>query len=75
MKYTVVGDVVVVAQRLESTDSVEHDFEAMPVRILISESTRAHLGEDFVVKPRGRRQLKGYETPFAIFQIVGRSPL
>jgi adenylate cyclase len=38
-------------------------------------TTRAHLGEDFVVKPRGRRQLKGYETPFAIFQIVGRSPL
>jgi class 3 adenylate cyclase len=75
MKYTVVGDVVVVAQRLESTDSVDHEFEEMPVRILISESTRAHLGEDFAVKPCGRRPLKGYETSFAVFQILGRSSL
>jgi len=38
-KYTVVGDAVVTAQRLESTDQVVHDFEQQPCRVLLSERT------------------------------------
>ncbi|MGH2901242.1 MAG: adenylate/guanylate cyclase domain-containing protein, partial [Solirubrobacteraceae bacterium] len=37
LKYTVVGDAVVVAQRLEALDGVEHDFDASPCRVLVSE--------------------------------------
>jgi adenylate cyclase len=40
-KYTVVGDAVVTAQRLESTDQVPHDFDVQPCRVLLSEQTYA----------------------------------
>jgi len=40
-KYTVVGDAVVTAQRLESTDQVRHDFDEQPCRVLLSEETYA----------------------------------
>jgi len=40
-KYTVVGDAVVTAQRLESTDQVPHDFDEQPCRVLLSEQTHS----------------------------------
>ena len=72
LKYTVVGDVVVGAQRLEATDAVDHDFEKCPARILASESTCALLGGDFVTAPLGEVSLKGMGQPLKVQRILGR---
>jgi adenylate cyclase len=64
-KYTVVGEAVVTAQRLESTDKVEHDFEREPCRILLSEKTYSLLGGSFL----GEQESKGH------FESVGEIAL
>ncbi len=69
MKFTVVGDVPVVAQRLESTDAVPHDFEKAPARILISEATRARIGDTFATTPCGAIVLKGHDDATAIWRV------
>jgi adenylate cyclase len=71
-KYTVVGDAVVTAQRLESTDKVDHDFEAEPCRILLSEATWALLaGQEGLGEyiPVGEVALKGKATPTGVYRM------
>jgi len=70
LKYTVVGDVVVVAQRLEATDAVSHDFEASPTRILASEATCSLLRDAFVTAPLGEISLKGKDQPLKVQRIL-----
>jgi adenylate cyclase len=71
LKYSAVGDVVVTAQRLEATSAVDHDFDAQPWRILISESTHALLGSGFNADSVGRVPLKGKEEGISVFRVRG----
>ncbi len=71
LKYTVVGDAVVVAQRLESLDGVEHDFDATPCRILVSDETSRRLGDAFRLEPLGPRALKGKGEPVSVYRVLG----
>jgi adenylate cyclase len=73
LKYTVVGDVVVTAQRLEATDAVAHDFGARPCRILASEVTCARLTSDFVTESLEPVALKGRREPVALRRLLGRT--
>ncbi|NRA07766.1 MAG: adenylate/guanylate cyclase domain-containing protein [Myxococcales bacterium] len=75
LKYTVVGDVVVAAQRLESTDAVAHDFTKFPTRILASEATCGLLGDDFSLEPLGHIPLKGKEQSLNVHRVLGRRNL
>jgi adenylate cyclase len=70
LKYSIVGDVVVTAQRLESLDDTDHDFEKEPIRILVSDQTRAHLG-DVEAAPIGSFVLKGRTEPVPVYRIMG----
>jgi len=75
LKYGVVGDAVVTAQRLESlgTDRVEHDFEKQPARILISDETRAQLDPTFHTECVGEFIVKGKHQPVTVHRVIGRS--
>jgi adenylate cyclase len=66
MEYTVIGDTVNTASRLES---FKLDREE-PCRILVSESTAARLGAGFRLEPVGEVLLKGKEVPVKIFSLV-----
>ena len=69
LKYTTVGSVPVTAQRLESTRAVEHDFEAQPMRILVSDETRRHLGDGFATTSLGEVKLSGQSEPIVVHRI------
>ncbi|MFP6638669.1 MAG: adenylate/guanylate cyclase domain-containing protein [Myxococcota bacterium] len=71
LKYTVVGDVVVTAQRLEATDAVEHDYAANPCRILASEQTCQHLGPEFETESLEPVQLKGKKKNLPVRRLTG----
>ena len=69
LKFTVVGDVVVTAARLESLDGIEHDFEAAPARILASEQTVHWLDPGFETESLGSHALKGRNQPVIVHRI------
>jgi adenylate cyclase len=71
LKYTVVGDVAVTAQRLESLDKVEHDFDRWPCRILVSDRTHACLNENYQSEALGRFSLKGKGEEVAVYRVTG----
>ena len=71
LKYGVVGDVVNTAQRLESTASVAHDFEADPCRILVSARTGELVAGAFRLREVGQLRVKGKSEPVGAFQVLG----
>jgi adenylate cyclase len=74
-KYTVVGDAVVTAQRLESTDKVAHDFEDQPCRVLLSERTHSLVerhSNSGSFEPMGKVILKGRKAPIGAYKIDTR---
>jgi adenylate cyclase len=73
LKYTVVGDSVQTAQRLEALDHSDHDFEKKPCRILISGETREHLDGSFGTDRVGEFLLKGKAEPVTIYSVAGRA--
>lgn len=70
LKYTVVGDVIVTAQRLESLEQVEHDFDRSPCRILVSGRTRGYLDGRYRSESLGSFSLKGKGNEVSVYRIT-----
>ena len=68
LDYTVIGDGVNLASRLESANKEFH------TGIIVSEFTVAQLGDRFAVRPLGDVKVKGKERPVTIYELLGRKP-
>ncbi len=62
--YTVLGATVNLASRLESA-------VARPGQIVISEQTRACLGDRYVTRALGEHELKGFRRPILCHEVIG----
>ncbi len=69
MAYTVIGDNVNLASRLESLN------KEYRTRIIISEATRSRLGKSYDMRPLGDVVVKGKTRPVEIFEVISASPL
>jgi adenylate cyclase len=73
LEYTVLGDTVNVASRLESFDKTLFvpDFMTRPCRILVGGATANHLGGRFEIQEVGAVKLKGKEHEILIYRVIG----
>jgi adenylate cyclase len=69
MSYTVIGDNVNLASRLESLN------KQYGTRVIIAEATRARLDDTYELRPLGDVVVKGKTQAVAIFEVVVPSPL
>jgi class 3 adenylate cyclase len=67
LEYTLIGDVVNIASRLQSVGGDEERF-----RILIGEPSFALAGADFETVPCGPLYLKGRSAPLIAYRVVAR---
>jgi adenylate cyclase len=82
MEYTVIGDTVNTASRLESFKLApgQSPPEALAeekdgaCRIIVGESTVRRLGDRFSVAPVGVVRLKGKDEPVRVYSLVGEAP-
>jgi class 3 adenylate cyclase/CHASE2 domain-containing sensor protein len=65
MDYTIMGNAVNLAARLEGVNK-QYDTGG----ILISEYTRAHLGNEFVLRPLSRVRVVGINTPLRLYELL-----
>ena len=63
-EFTVLGDVVNTASRMESS-------VAKPGQIVISQFTKERLGEGFNLRQLGGIKLRGRDNPIEVFEVVG----
>lgn len=72
LKYTSMGDTVNVAARLEAVDKESFEAEPDPLacRILVSDATRSHLGDRFVLQDIGDHPLKGKGESVRIYRVI-----
>ncbi|WP_110018757.1 CHASE2 domain-containing protein [Plasticicumulans acidivorans] len=69
LEYTVLGDTVNIAARLEAYPWQEGSVPE-PCRILISESTRRLIGEDYRVEAVGTVRLKGRRAELTVYRVL-----
>ena len=69
MNYTVIGDTVNIAARLESFDKTVGTDQ--PCRILISEATYERIRQDYSVGMVGKVNLPGKDQPITVFMVDG----
>jgi hypothetical protein len=65
MDYTIMGNAVNLAARLEGVNK-QYDTGG----ILISAYTRAHLGDEFVLRPLSRVRVVGINTPLRLYELL-----
>jgi adenylate cyclase len=70
LKFTVVGDTVNTAARLESLNAGDVDFGPQPCRILISEETLGRIGDQFETVDRGSFGVKGKTKRVRVHQVI-----
>jgi adenylate cyclase len=74
LEYTVIGDTVNTASRLESLDKGWEGLSGGEnCRILVSESTMAYLGGYYWAQSMGSVRLKGKDLEVGVFRITGRT--
>ncbi len=64
--YTVIGDTVNIASRLESANKF------FRTRIIISEVTFSKISDDFIARELGFIKVKGRDKPLRIYEILGK---
>jgi len=76
LEYTVTGDTVVTAKRLESAEKQSKHFEkvSLSCRVLIAENTYAMLGSQFKVREVGPMQLEGKHRSVRAYVVTGFNP-
>lgn len=73
MEYTVIGDTVNTASRLESFDkSVAPPNDEHPCRILVGETTWRHVRSRYLAEEVGSCQLKGKQNALKIYRVLDR---
>lgn len=74
-EYLVVGDAVNTAARLESLDKdlFAPDPNEQPCRILIGDTTLAHLGNRFQTEYMANLSLKGKQQKVDVYRVIGRA--
>ena len=65
MDYTIMGNAVNLAARLEGVNK-QYDTGG----ILISEYTRGHIGNEFVLRPLSRVRVVGINTPLRLYELL-----
>ena len=70
VNYTIVGDAVNVAARIEQ-QAKDHVRKGEEVTVLMSGETRAHLGKRFKVKRVGEVAVRGRKAPVELYRLAG----
>jgi len=66
MDYTIMGNAVNLAARLEGVNK-QYDTGG----ILISEYTKTHIGDEFILRPLSRVRVVGVNTPLRLYELLG----